>query len=155
YPTEPWDLQRLKSVCFVCQPALFFRRSVFDRYGYLDTSLHYCMDYEYWLRLGHGGAPFGYLQTKLAGARMYVGKKTIDGQVKAHTEILDMFRRRFGRVPDSWLFGYAHAVEKKRIDMNDYPVRFLFGKGLRTISAAVRWNRRISLKMSAQLSRAA
>jgi glycosyltransferase involved in cell wall biosynthesis len=44
YPTEPWYFPRLKDVYFVCQPALFLRRSVFERHGYLDTDLHYCLD---------------------------------------------------------------------------------------------------------------
>jgi glycosyltransferase involved in cell wall biosynthesis len=113
YPSEPWDFPRLKDVCFVCQPALFFRQSVFKKHGYLDTDLHYCMDYEYCLRLGRAGVHFGYLEAKLAGARMYVGNKTISNTLKARAEVNDMFRRRFGTVPDSWLFGYAHAVAKK------------------------------------------
>ena len=58
YPTEPWDLTRLQDTCFICQPALFMRRSVLERYGYPDDNLHYCMDYEYWMRLGLQGARF-------------------------------------------------------------------------------------------------
>jgi glycosyltransferase involved in cell wall biosynthesis len=155
YPTEAWDFQKLKNVCFICQPALFLRRSVFEQHGYLDTRLHYCMDYEYWLRLGRAGARFGYLETKLAGARMYVGNKTISGTLGAHTEIIDMFRQRFGRVPDSWLFGYAHMVAKRRTGMNDHPMRFLFGKGVQSIAAALRWNRSISPEMMRLLLRGA
>jgi len=32
------------------QPAIFFRRELIDEFGYLDTSLHYAMDYDLWLR---------------------------------------------------------------------------------------------------------
>lgn len=35
----------------VCQPATFWRRSAHDMLGYLDESLHYTMDYDWWLRL--------------------------------------------------------------------------------------------------------
>lgn len=35
----------------ICQPATFWRRSVHDTVGYLDESLHYTMDYDWWLRL--------------------------------------------------------------------------------------------------------
>jgi glycosyltransferase involved in cell wall biosynthesis len=153
YPTEPWYFPRLKDVCFICQPALFLRRSVFQRHGYLDTDLHYCMDYEYCLRLGRAGVRFGYLETKLAGARMYVGNKTISGRMEAYAEIINMFRQNFGTVPDSWLFSYAHAIAKKRTDMDEHPTRFLFEKGVRSIGAALRWNRSISPEMTYRLLR--
>ena len=58
YPTEAWDLERLKETCFICQPALFLRRRVVEQHGLPDESLHYCMDYEYWLRLGKQGRIF-------------------------------------------------------------------------------------------------
>ena len=153
YPTEPWHFPRLKDVCFICQPALFLRRSVFERHGYLDTDLHYCMDYEYFLRLGRAGVRFGYLETKLAGARMYVGNKTISGRIEACAEVIEMFHRNFGRVPDSWLFGYAHVIAKQRTDMDEHPTRFLFEKGLRSLGAALRWNRSVSPGMTYRLLR--
>jgi glycosyltransferase involved in cell wall biosynthesis len=153
YPTEPWHFPRLKDVCFICQPALFLRRSVFERHGYLGTDLHYCMDYEYFLRLGRAGVRFGYLETKLAGARMYVGSKTISGRMEAHAEIINMFCRSFGTVPDSWLFSYAHMTANKRANMVEHPTRFLFEKGVRSIGAALRWNRSISPNMIYRLLR--
>lgn len=35
----------------ICQPATFWRRSAHDQLGYLDESLRYTMDYDWWLRL--------------------------------------------------------------------------------------------------------
>lgn len=37
---------------FISQPATFWRREVLEKVGILDESLHYSMDYEYWLRIG-------------------------------------------------------------------------------------------------------
>lgn len=35
----------------ICQPATFWRRSAHEQLGYLDESLRYTMDYDWWLRL--------------------------------------------------------------------------------------------------------
>jgi hypothetical protein len=84
YGCEPWDPERLRDVCFLCQPAVFFRRRVIERHGLLDASLDYCMDYEYWLRLAVQGAHFAYLPRKLAGSRMYSWNKTMGQRVAVH-----------------------------------------------------------------------
>lgn len=151
YPTEPWDLERLSETCFICQPALFFRRSVIDRFGLPDESLHYCMDYEYWLRLGAAGARFVYLDRKLAGSRMYGENKTLGSRVAVHAEINDMFRSRFGRVPDRWVLNYAHAVVESRIDRSLHPRRFLIALLAQSVWAALRWNRGLSPSMRKDL----
>jgi glycosyltransferase involved in cell wall biosynthesis len=148
YPTEPWDFEKLKETCFICQPALFFRRRVIEAHGLLDVSLHYCMDYEYWLRLGKRGVRFAYLQEKLAGSRLYAGNKTLVDRVNVHSEIIDMLKDKFGRVPDIWLFGYAHAVVERRIVGRDRSVWIAIEIGVRTLLAALRWNRKISVNMA-------
>jgi glycosyltransferase involved in cell wall biosynthesis len=35
----------------ISQPATFWRKSLMDEIGYLDESLHYAMDYDYWVRM--------------------------------------------------------------------------------------------------------
>lgn len=141
YPTEPWDFERLKETCFICQPALFWRRSVVEKHGLLDESLNYCMDYEYWLRLGKSGVRFAYLEEKLAGSRLYAENKTLGARVKVHKEINDMFKKSFDKVPDRWLFNYAHAVAESKIDRRLHPMSFLIQISFHAILASLRWNR--------------
>jgi glycosyltransferase involved in cell wall biosynthesis len=147
YPSEPWDFERLKETCFICQPALFFRRRIVEKYGLLDESLHYCMDYEYWLRLGKAGVCFAYLQEKLAGSRLYADNKTLGSPVKVHREINDMLKKLLGKVPDRWLYNYAHVVVESKIDRDSRPIRFVLEVSIRSMLAALRWNKGVSVTM--------
>lgn len=138
YPTEPWNFERLHETCFICQPALFFRRRVAEKYGLLDESLHYCMDYEYWLRLGRSGVQFAYLEEKLAGSRLYADNKTLGSKVKVHREINEMFQRACKGVPKRWLQNYAHITMHDRFggrltSQQEFILRYYFAK--------LRWNK--------------
>ncbi|MBZ4219280.1 MAG: glycosyltransferase [Chlorobium sp.] len=116
YPTKPWNPLQLQASCFICQPALFFRRRLIEQHGLLDESLHYCMDYEYWLRLAHAGVLFAYLNEKLAGSRLYAANKTSRSRMQAHREINDMLHNHLGKVPEPWIKKYARASMQKRLD---------------------------------------
>lgn len=147
YPTEPWNFERLQETCFICQPALFFRRRVVEQHGLLDESLHYCMDYEYWLRIGKAGVRIGYLEEKLAGSRLYSDNKTLGSRVRVHREINDMFKKLFGRVPDRWLLNYAHAVVEVNMSRETAPKLFVVKIGLISLISALKWNKSVSTAM--------
>lgn len=140
YPVEDWSLERLKLVCFLCQPAVFFRRRVIERFGPFDAGLHYCMDYEYWLRLGMRGARFVHIPARLAASRVHAATKTRMRPAEAHTEINNMLRERIGYVPDNWLWNYAHAVLDARGIARSADRSYLFRAALLTAAAAFRWN---------------
>lgn len=106
FPTEPWRYSRLKETCFLCQPAVFFKRSLVKRHGGLDKALQFCMDYDLWLRYGQH-VDFYYLQEKLAGSRMYRSNKTMGQRIAVHTEVIQMFQSKYGTVPANWPLGYA------------------------------------------------
>jgi glycosyltransferase involved in cell wall biosynthesis len=144
YYTEVWDTERLKDVCYLCQPAIFFRRRVIERFGFLKEELHYCMDYEYWLRLAMGGARFGYIQHILAGSRLYAETKTLGARLKVHREINDMLGSRLGRVPDRWLFNYAHGLLESKNIPRSRPLYFALAVSATSLYAALRWNKAIS-----------
>ena len=57
------------------QPSFFFRRNVFDEVGFLDESLYYAMDYDFFIRLGLRYR-FGYTSKPLANLRMYPESKS-------------------------------------------------------------------------------
>lgn len=141
YYTEDWDYQRLKEICFLCQPAVFFRRRVVERVGLLDERLDYCMDYEYWLRIGRN-TPFHRLRQTLAGSRLYADNKTLGARVAVHREMNDMLRRRLGRVPAKWIFAFAHVfVNQGKVDRSGpwknamYVGRLIYAAG----RAFLRW----------------
>lgn len=46
------NYQNLQITNYVSQMATFWRREVFEQVGELDESLHYVMDYDYWMRVG-------------------------------------------------------------------------------------------------------
>ena len=119
YPTEPWQYNRLKKTCFLCQPAVFFRRSLVERYGGLDNTLQYCMDYELWLRYGQH-ADFYFLPEKLAGSRMYASNKTMGQALAAHAEINRMLEAKLGVIPANWLLGYALVKVEKDYGISRY-----------------------------------
>jgi glycosyltransferase involved in cell wall biosynthesis len=153
YPTAPWNFERLKDVCYLCQPAVFFRRRVVTRFGGLDERLQYCLDYEYWLRLAQGGAKFVHLPRVMAGSRLYPDTKTLGARVNVHREINQMQRARLGRVSDQWLFNYAHAVADTRGYRRADRLRFALVVSAISCYAALRWNRSLSGKLCREVAR--
>jgi len=140
YPTEEWSLERLKVVCYLCQPAVFFRRRVLERSGPFDARLDHCMDYEYWLRLGMQGLRFVHVPRRLAGSRLHPATKTLGSPREVHAEINDMLRTRFDTIADSWLWNYAYAVLDGRGLARSRTRDYLARVALLTVGAAFRWN---------------
>ncbi|NJR49734.1 MAG: glycosyltransferase [Leptolyngbyaceae cyanobacterium CSU_1_3] len=117
YQTEAWDYKRLTRICYLCQPAVFFRRSLVEKYGELDISLDYCMDYELWLRYGKHTS-FYYLSKNLAASRLYKTNKTLGQRLAVCTEINDMLRREIGIVPSHWIFCYSHVKLEQTLNLD-------------------------------------
>ncbi|MBE9007109.1 glycosyltransferase [Fortiea sp. LEGE XX443] len=132
YPTEDWNYKRLIETCYICQPAVFFKRSLIERFGSLDTSLDYCMDYELWLRYGKY-VDFYHIPQKMAGSRMYKTNKTVSKKLQAHYEVTQMHKQKFGNIPDNWTMAYAFvkAEETTKLDrFDDNQVKILIWNSL-------------------------
>jgi glycosyltransferase involved in cell wall biosynthesis len=143
YPTEPFSMGRLVETCFICQPTVFLRRTAVERAGLLDEALHYCIDYDLWIRMARV-AGFAFTPHYLATTRMHADTKTLGQSVPFHAEIMRMIHRHYGHVPPTWVYGYAHALLGPR-DRGKPLVEAGFVVGLIAISfvAFLRYNRRI------------
>jgi hypothetical protein len=81
-----------------------------ERFGFFDSSLHYALDYEYWLRVGRK-VDFHYLEgAYLAGSRLHEGTKTSKCRIPAHHEILEVVMRYGSSPPNAWLMNFASVV---------------------------------------------
>jgi glycosyltransferase involved in cell wall biosynthesis len=110
YYTECWSYPRLLEICYLCQPAVFWRREVIERFGIFDDTLQYALDYDYWLRVGRE-LEFSYLEgTYLAGSRLHQGTKTLKHRVKTHHQILQVAMRHSTKPPYRWLMNLASAI---------------------------------------------
>lgn len=74
---------------FILQPAAFFRAETLSKIGYVDENLHWCMDWDLWIRIGKHYR-VDYLPYYLANARIYGSTKTSQGSFKRIREIIAM-----------------------------------------------------------------
>lgn len=145
YPTQDWDPECLRQICFLCQPAVFFRKRVVDRIGLLDPSLRYCMDYNYWLRLSDAGFHFHHIKEKLAGSRLYPENKTLGNRVAVHKEIAEMFIQLDGNVPIRWVMAYATHFAEQNYNRELSPGHFALHRLLKALRQQLTWNHRLGM----------
>lgn len=65
--------------CYIAQPTVFYKKEIFNKVGFLDETLQYAMDWEFFLRLGFSGYHFYHIPRLLAGNRLHKGSKTMSG----------------------------------------------------------------------------
>lgn len=58
------------------QPGFLMKRLLLERVGWLDESMHFCMDFDYWARLALVGVKAVYLNKVLASFRQHTDTKT-------------------------------------------------------------------------------
>jgi glycosyltransferase involved in cell wall biosynthesis len=154
YPTEPFSFERLKEVCFISQPATFFRRRLIDEFGMLNESFSHCIDYELWVRFAKLGARFHYLPQTLAATRLHPSAKTVAFRVACHEDINNILKNHFGQVPTHCLLNYAYAVIEDRGMRRDQHFRFAVALAKESVLAANRWNGKMSFQLAKELGAA-
>jgi glycosyltransferase involved in cell wall biosynthesis len=94
---------------YISQPATFWRADVFHELGPLEESLHYAMDYEYWLRL-ISKYPLMVIPEYLAMFRIHEQSKNTNA---GHKDVyIDEERIVIGQHTDSKLLQTLHDIHR-------------------------------------------
>ena len=143
----PFDLKMLiYGWCYIGSTSCFYRRdSVIDEGHFLDEDFGYCMDGEYYARLGTLGKKFSYFPAILAEFRLHdqsisqrnQQKRDLDGLLKMHRQWAEprTIRRFYGKpmfqsehgnqVADSFLYLYYSGIKRLKRWQNAGSVRVL------------------------------
>lgn len=136
YPVEAFDRTRLSRRCIVCQPAAFMRRDAVAAVGVLDTTLHFAIDYDLWIRLA-AQYPLVKIEAVLANSRLHSEAKTVRLTASAMRETIALLKRHYGYAPYNWIYGYVHqrlsgqplANSRPRISLASAGPAFALGFG--------------------------
>lgn len=77
----------------VVQPGSFYNRDFVEKIGYIDKTIHYCMDLDLWLRLLELGNIHSLNEISYSGFRIWGGTKTSNGGQKFLKDIRNVLRK--------------------------------------------------------------
>lgn len=92
---------------YINQPSTFWRRSVLDKVGFFNESLHYVFDYEYWLRALSKGISIKMVNDKFCCYRIHDQSKGGSQYRKRAKEELDV-QKKFNKNPLIYLLHFLH-----------------------------------------------
>ena len=99
YPMLPFSYRSFAAGrAWIAHPAVFIRRSVFQRVGMFDETLKYAMDVDLWLRLGRIARP-ATLDRALTVFRDHAGSVSSSNKIRARQEEFQVRRRYLKQAP--------------------------------------------------------
>lgn len=124
YPTRPpsASIDAFANGCFICQPTVFFRRSMYIMLGRLDATLRSAFDFDYWLRAFSAfPARIGFVNAVQAQSRLHDACITRTMRRTGTVEAIRVLAAHLEYAPRHWVLNYAREViasESEHRDMN-------------------------------------
>ena len=87
-----WGLEDLLTFNIMGQPAVFMRRDVLQKAGFLDSSFHFLLDHHLWIRMA-SHAPMVYLPERWAAGRFHESAKNVAQAAKFGEEAFRVLDR--------------------------------------------------------------
>ncbi len=128
--TQEFDYWKLVNFWdYIMQPATFFKRETLASVGYLDENLHYCMDWDLWIKLA-AVSEVKYIPELLACSREYGDTKTSTGGDKRLSEIIRLLQKYSGKENPLGVQSYKASTFYTKHAGSIWPVRKFAGKYL-------------------------
>lgn len=137
YPTFDLKREDLRGKCYLCQPAVFVRKSVLHDTGLLNEHLDICLDYDWWLRISRAHE-IAFCNHVLAASRHYSTTKTAARRLRALVEAGYLMRRHFGEA--SWRWSAKWIVHRWTLDRRRFLIPVV--GWIAGLQCAIRFHRR-------------
>lgn len=97
--------------CFICQPTVFTRRTLWQLLGPLDGNLKAAFDFDYWLRAFVAFPDrIGFVDVVQAYSRLHAGCITVRMRRTVALEGMQVLARHLGSAPKEWLLTYVNEL---------------------------------------------
>lgn len=109
YPSLPANtsVNQFAEGCFICQPTVFFQRSMYIMLGRFDERLKTSFDFEYWLRaFNHVPERIGFIDRAMAYSRLHDSCITQTMRRTVALEAVSVLHQHLGYAPAHWLLTY-------------------------------------------------
>lgn len=116
YPTLPpsASVYRFPDGCFICQPTVFFRRTLNVLLGPLDETLKTAFDFDYWIRAFKVFPDrIGMIDQVQAQSRLHENCITMSQRKKVMLEGMSVLSKHFGVAPVHWGLTYFSEINKQ------------------------------------------
>ena len=113
YPTLPptTSVKQFSEGCFICQPTVFFKRTMPLLLGQLDESLKTTFDFDYWLRAFIAfQARIGFVNEVQAYSRLHEDCITLRMRRTVALEGMRLLAKYLGYAPKEWLLTYVDEL---------------------------------------------
>lgn len=121
YPTLPstTPMSRFSEGCFICQPTVFSRRTLWQLLGPLDEGLKTAFDFDYWLRaFAAFSGRIGFVDAVLAHSRLHADCITLRMRRAVALEGMQVLARHLGSAPKEWLLTYVNELLAAPVPIN-------------------------------------
>ena len=129
YPTRTPDtpLQHFQDGCFICQPTVFFKRTVPLLVGSIDETFRTAFDFDYWLRIFKAfPGRIGFVQQIQAKSRWHSAAISYRMRREVALEGLSVLSRHLGKAPAHWALTHIDEMKNSQLsDLQGYLAEFL------------------------------
>ncbi len=116
YPTLPPNisLKQFSNGCFICQPTVFFKRTVFILLGNLDETLKTAFDFDYWFQVfTQFSGRIGFVDEVQAQSRLHEDCITHKMRRTVALEGMQVIAKYLGSAPGHWMLTYRDELLKQ------------------------------------------